>query len=85
MYVQQLDENQTLSNAQRKQMLEERKRELQQQQKVHETEHLQILKTIAEHDMVDFRQTLLQEKHAHQKAFLQEVGKEETLLHLLYS
>ena len=56
-------------------MLEERKRELQQQQRGNESEHLQILRTIAEHDTVDFRQSILQERHAFQKALLQEVRK----------
>ena len=56
-------------------MLEERKRELQQQQRGNESEHLQILRTMAEHDTVDFRQSILQDRHAFQKALLQEVCK----------
>lgn len=56
-------------------MLEERKRELQQQQRANETEHLLILKTIADHDTVEFKQKVLQERHGFEKALLQEVGR----------
>lgn len=68
-----MDENPSLSSSQRKQMYDERKTELHQQQKKIETEHLQILKTQAEHDTVDFRQKMLHDKQALEKQLLQEV------------
>ena len=54
-------------------MYEERKRELLAQQRQGEQEHLQILKTIAEQDAVDFRLKTLQERHKVEKQLLQEV------------
>ena len=70
-----------LQGTQRRQMLEERKRELQAQQKGNEEEHLQILRTMAEHDTVDFKQKVLQARHSFEKATLQEVSP-HTLLPL---
>lgn len=67
-----LEENTELSNSQRKQLLEDRKRELQGQLKASEEEHMQILKTIVQHDNVDFKQVLLQQRHSIEKALLQE-------------
>ena len=63
----------TLLNTQRKQLLEDRKKELHLQQKANENEHLQILGTIAKHERVEFQQTLLQDRQAFEKALLQEV------------
>ena len=54
-------------------MFEERKRELLVQQRQGEQEHLQILKTIAEQDAVDFRLKTLQERQKVEKQLLQEV------------
>ena len=59
---QELDDDPTLTNTHRKQMYEERKRE-----------HLQILKTIAEQDAVDFRLKTLQDRQKVEKQLLQEV------------
>lgn len=72
MYKKELDEDQSLSSQKRKQLLEDRKRELQAQQRSNEQEHLQILQTIATHDTVDFKQKLLQDRQALGKALLQE-------------
>ena len=63
----------TLTNTHHKQMYEERKRELLVQQRQGEQEHLQILKTIAEQDAVDFRLKTLQERQKVEKQLLQEV------------
>ena len=71
--MQELDEDVTLTSSSRKKMYEERKNELQLQQKGGEREHLQILKTIAEHDTVDFRQKALHDRQALEKQLLQEV------------
>lgn len=54
-------------------MYEERKTELLQQQRVSEEEQSQILKTIADHDTVDYRQKVLHERQALEKQMLQEV------------
>ena len=70
---QELEENVNLSSSKRKQLYDSRKGELHSEQKKIEDEHLQILKTQAEHDMVDFRQKLLHEKQNIEKQLLQEV------------
>lgn len=70
---QELDDNPSLNNTHRKQMYEERKRELLTQQRIGEKEHLQILKTIAEQDAVDFRLRTMQERQKMEKQLLQEV------------
>ena len=70
---QELDDDPTLTNTHRKQMYEERKRELLMQQRLGEREHLQILKTIAEQDAVDFRLKTLQDRQKVEKQLLQEV------------
>ena len=57
----------------RRRVLDERKAELHHQQRTSEEDHLQILKTIAEHDIVEFRQSMMQERHAFEKQLLQEV------------
>lgn len=54
-------------------MYEERKAELLQQQKESEEEHSQILKTITDHDTVDYKQKILHERQALEKQLLQEV------------
>lgn len=74
IFKKQLDEDTGLSGAQRKQMLEERKRELQQQQKANEDEHLQILKSIADQNKVEFRQKVLQDRQNFEKELLQQVS-----------
>ena len=79
LFKRQLDENASLSNQQRKQLLEDRKRELNLQQKHNESEHLHILKTIAEHSTVEFRQAQLQDRQAFEKALLQEVSDEASM------
>ena len=72
--LQRLEEDQTLVNAQRKMLLDDRKKELLTQQKYSENEHLQILDTIGKHERVEFQQSLLQDRQAFQKALLQEVS-----------
>lgn len=74
MFKRQLDEDPSLSSQQRKQLLDDRKRELLTQQKHNENEHLHILKTMAEHNTVEFRQQQLQDRQAFEKALLQEVS-----------
>ena len=54
-------------------MYDARKTELHAQQKKIEDDHLQILKTQAEHDTVDFRQKMLHDKQGLEKQLLQEV------------
>ena len=77
---QQLEEDQSLQNAQRKALLEERKKELLAQQKFSENEHLQILDTVGKQERVEFQQTLLQERHTFQKALLQEVSQDDVVV-----
>lgn len=74
VFKKQLDDDTGLSGVQRKQMLEERKRELLQQQKGNEEEHLQILKTIADQNKVEFRQKMMQDRHSFQKSLLEQVS-----------
>jgi hypothetical protein len=64
-----------MSTSQKKQLYDKRKIELRDSQKKTEQDHLQILKTQAEHDMVDFRQKMLHEKQGIEKQLLQEVGR----------
>jgi thousand and one amino acid protein kinase len=66
-------ENPSMSNSQKKQLYDKKKIELRDSQKKIEQEHVQILKTQAEHDMVDFRQKMLHEKQGIEKQLLQEV------------
>ena len=63
-----------MSSSQRKKFYEERKNELRLQQKENEDEHLQVLKTIGDHDTVDFRQKMLHERQSVEKQLLQEVS-----------
>ncbi|XP_003385862.1 PREDICTED: serine/threonine-protein kinase TAO3-like [Amphimedon queenslandica] len=72
LFKKELEENVNLSSSKRKQLYDSRKGELHVEQKKIEEEHLQILKTQAEHDMVDFRQKLLHEKQNIEKQLLQE-------------
>ena len=64
----------TLPSSQRKKLYEERKNDLRRHQKENEDEHLQVLKTIGDHDTVDFRQKMLHERQALEKQLLQEVS-----------
>ena len=70
---QEIDEDVTLTQPERKKLYDERKKELLQQQKEKEDEHLQVLKTISEHDTVDFRQKMLHDRQASEKQLLQQV------------
>ena len=72
--MQQLEEDTSLQGPQRKAMLDDRKKELLSQQKLSETEHLQILDTMAKHERIEFQHSLLQDRHGFQKALLQEVS-----------
>lgn len=73
VFKKQLDDDVNLSGVQRKQILDERKRELLQQQKKNEEDHLQILKTIADQNKVEFRQKVMQDRHGFEKNLLQQV------------
>ena len=75
MFKKQFEDDGGLSGIQRKQMLEERKRELQLQQKSNEEEHLQILRTIADQNKVEFRQKMMQDRQSFEKELLQQVRK----------
>ena len=72
-YKKLLDEDPNLTSAQKKHILEERKKEVQAQLKGNEDEHSQILKSIAEQELVDYRQNLMQERQKFEKGLLQEV------------
>ena len=74
VFKKQLDDDTNLTGIQRKQMLEERKRELMQQQKGNEEDHLQILKTVADQSKVEFRQKTMQDRHSFQKCLLEQVS-----------
>lgn len=73
IYKKQLEDDTGLSGPQRKQILEERKRELTSQQKGNEQEHLQILQTIAEQNRVEFRQQMMKDRQSFEKGLLQQV------------
>jgi hypothetical protein len=75
LFKKQLDEDLSLSGLQRKQILEERKRELLQQQKANENDHLHILKTTADQNKVEFRQKVMQDRHSFEKGLLEQVRK----------
>lgn len=74
LFKKQLEEDTNLTSVQRKQLLEERKRELQEQQKGNEEEHLQILKTIADQNKVEFRHKMLHDRQNFEKDLLQQVS-----------
>lgn len=74
VFRKQLEEDANLTNVQRKQFLEDRKREQQQQQKANEQEHLHILCTIAEQSKVEYRQRVMQGRHSFGKELLQQVS-----------
>lgn len=74
VFKKQLDEDTGLSSAQRKQVLDDRKRELLGQQKVNEEEHLRILKAIAEQKLVEYKQKELQDRQNFEKELLQQVS-----------
>ena len=65
-------------------MYDARKTELHAQQKKIEDDHLQILKTQAEHDTVDFRQKMLHDKQGLEKQLLQEVLLRYLYLYIYY-
>ena len=73
IYKKQLEEDTGLSGPQRKQILEERKRELTSQHKGNEEEHLQILRTIADQNRVEFRQQMMKDRQSFEKGLLQQV------------
>lgn len=75
VFKKQLEEDTSLSSIQRKQLLEERKRELLQQQKANEDEHLHVLRSIAEQSKVEFRQKMMQDRHSFEKELLQQVSE----------
>ncbi len=60
-------------------MLEERKKELHQQQRSNEEEHQMILRTMAEHETVEFKQRVIQDRQSFEKALLQEVSPHSLL------
>ena len=72
---QEIDDNVTLTGPDRKKLYEDRKNELSMQQKASEEDHLQVLKTIGDHDTVDFRQKMLHDRQALEKQLLQEVKR----------
>ena len=74
LYKRQLEDNGDLGSAQKKAVLEERKKELAAQQKTNEESRLRMLKTAREQELVDFRQKALQERHSFEKGLLQEVN-----------
>ncbi len=71
VFKKQLEEDTKLSNAQRKQMLDDRKKELLVQQKANESEHQHILRNIAEQNKVDYRETALKDRQSYEKDLLQ--------------
>lgn len=73
VFKKQLEEDVNMSGVQRKQILEERKRELQVQQKSNEEDHLQILRTIADQNRVEFQQKMMQDRQSFEKGLLQQV------------
>ena len=73
LYKRQLEDNSDLSTAQKKGILEERKKELIVQQKSNEDSRLQMLKTASSQELVEFRQKALQDRHSFEKGLLQEV------------
>ncbi len=73
-YKRLLDDDPNLTNAQRKHMLEERKKEVQAQLKANEEEHLANLKSIAAQELVDYRQSVMTERQTFDKDLLQEVS-----------
>ena len=73
LYKRQLEENSGMNSAQKKTILEERKKELIAQQKTNEESRLKILKTASHQETIEFRQKALQERHSFEKGLLQEV------------
>ena len=74
VFKKQLEEDTGLSSAQRKQILDERKRELQEQQRKNEEDHLQVLRTVAEQSKVEYREKVLQDRQNFEKELLQQVS-----------
>ena len=75
LYKRQLEENSGMNSAQKKTILEERKKELIAQQKTNEESRLKMLKTASHQELVEFRQKALQDRHSFEKGLLQEVKK----------
>ena len=73
LYKRQLEDNGDLNSAQKKTMLDERKKELIEQQKQTEERRLQMQKTAFQQELVEFRQKALQDRHSFEKGLLQEV------------
>lgn len=73
LYKRQLEDNSDMNSAQKKTLLEERRKELVAQQKANEESRLVTLKTASNQELVDFRQKALQDRHSFEKGLLQEV------------
>lgn len=63
-----------LSNTQQKQFSDDKKKELVQQQKVNEEEHLQKLKEVAGKALLVFKQKIMQERQSFESELLQKVS-----------
>ncbi len=79
-YKRVLDDDQNLTSSQRKHMLEDRKKEVQTQLKVNEEEHLASLKSVAAQQLVDYRQSMMQERQTFEKGLVQEVSHESRVV-----
>lgn len=73
LYKRQLEENSDMNSAQKKTILDERKKELIAQQRTNEESRLKMLKTASSQELVEFRQKTLQDRHSFEKGLLQEV------------
>ena len=73
LYKKKLEDNGDLSSAQKKTILEERKKELIEQQKANEERRLRMLRTAFQQELVEFRQKALQDRHSFERGLLQEV------------
>ena len=74
IFKKQLEEDARFASSQRKQLLDDRKKELLHQQKANETEHLHMLRSIAEQGKVDYRENMMKERHSFEKDLLQLVS-----------
>ena len=75
LYKRRLEENSGMNSAQKKTILEERKKELIAQQKTNEESRLKMLKAVSHQELIEFRQKALQDRHSFEKGLLQEVRK----------
>lgn len=71
MFKRQLEEDTSMSSAQRRQILEERKKELLLQQRMNQEEYLHQLKEKADKRMLEFKQKVLQDRQGFEKDLLQ--------------